>query len=220
MPWTDHPPLDHVVTQTLPAGTLVRRCYRIERSPVGFWGALDVRFGAAPRRMLYTGDTEAAAVGETLLRDPRPLPGTNRLALPYDHVRARGLATLRLRKDACLVSLRTPAIHASVSDERHLEDVKELIRTRQGYEETCRFARALLGQAPGVDALAWPSQRVDGHTVYCFYEGVVSGDDFDVVDQDPFHTPSGYGRLVDAVQAAGLVLVRDEGRSAPAEDDP
>lgn len=220
MPWTNHPPLDHIVTQTLPTGSLVQRCYHVERSPAGFWGATDVRFGAAPRRMLYTGDTDTAAVGETLLRDPKPYPTTNRIALPYDHVRKRGLATLRLKRDVCLLSLRTPAIHACVTDAQHLDDVKELIRTRRGYEETCRFARALLEQAPEVDVIAWASQRVDGHTVYCFYEGSVTDADFEVVDQTAFNTPTGYERLMQAVESAGLVLVRDDGRDAPALDDP
>lgn len=220
MPWTDHPPLDQIVTTALTGGTLLRRCYRLDRTPVAFWPADDVRFGAAPRAMLYTGDTDTAAVGETLLRDPRPFPGTNRIAIPYEHLRSRGLATIRLRRDAVLISLRRPAIHAVIADAQHLADVRALIETTAGYQETARFARELLQQVPTLEALAWPSRRVDGHTVFCFYAGAISADDFEVVDQVAFNTPVGYQRLVESVEAAGLVLIRDEAAGAPAHDDP
>jgi hypothetical protein len=220
MPWTDHPPLDTVVPLHVPAGTLLQRCYRLDRAPVVFWPATDVRFGAAPRATLYTGDTDTAAVGETLLRDPRPLRGTNRIVLPYDHVRQRGLATLRLLRDAVLVSLRRPAVHAVIQDPPHLDDVRELIETTRGYEETQRFARALLAQVPTLDALAWPSRRVDGHTVYCFYDGQLTAADFEVVGQVAFNTPAGVARLSAAIEAAGLIWVRADRDVEVPHDDP
>lgn len=220
MTWTDRAPLDRIVRSTLRAGTVVRRCYRVDFDPNGFWAGQDLRFGAAPRAMLYTGDTDTAAVGETLLRDPIPFPGTNHVAIPYDHVRNRGIATLRLTKDATMVSLRRPAITTVIQDPQHLADVRNLIETTAGYGETERFARALLRQMRDLDVLAWPSRRVDGQTVYCFYEGAISQADFDVVDQAAFNTQLGYQRLVDAVAAAGLLLIRSEKMTDAPHDDP
>jgi hypothetical protein len=220
MPWTNHPPLDRVVTDVLPAGTRVHRCYRESRGEIAFWGATDVRFGAAPRRMLYTGTTDAAAVCETLLRDPQPLPGTNRIVFPYDHLADRGLATLRLRRDATLISLCRPAVAAVIQDAAHDADVRALIETRGDYAETNRFARTLLAQAPETDVLAWPSQRADGHIVYCFYEGALSAPDFELLECEPFHTTAGYARLVEAVAVAGLQLIRATPAGAPPHDDP
>lgn len=220
MPWTDHPPLDRVVTSVLQAGTEVRRCYRVSRGEIAFWAATDVRFGAAPRRMLYTGTTDAAAVCETLVRDPQPLPGTRQIVLPYDHLADRGLATLRLRRDVTLVSLCRPAVASVIQDPGHDADVRALIETRGDYAETNRFARALLAQAPAMDALAWPSQRADGHVVVCFYEGTLTADDFELLECEPFHTAAGYARLVDAVAVAGLQLIRATPAGAPPDDDP
>lgn len=220
MAWTDRPPLDHVVLDTLPAGTLVSRCFRQDRAPTAFWSATDVRFGAAPRAMLYTGDSDTAAVGETLLRDPRPYPNSRAVSLPYDHVRPRGLATLRLRRDAVLVRLTRPAITAVIEDRAHLQDVRALIETRAGYAETERFARALLLQVPTLEVLAWPSQRVDGQTVYCFYQGTIGPADFDVVEASGFDTDVGFARLGNAVAGANLILMTAAPTAGVPDDDP
>ena len=45
MVWTDRLPLDHVVLQALTAGTTFQRCYRIDREPLTFWPATEMRFG-------------------------------------------------------------------------------------------------------------------------------------------------------------------------------
>jgi hypothetical protein len=220
MAWGNRAPLDQIFLHDLVAGTRLRRCYRLDRGPVVFWPSTDMRFAAAPRAMLYTGDTDTAAVSETLLRDPRPFPGTNQITLPYDFVRARGLATLRLRQTIQFVSLRRPAVSAVIQDPQHLDDVRALIETAAGYAETERFARALLAQAPAMHALAWPSRRVDGHTVYCFYDQPLTSADFDVEETVEFQTPAGYDRLEAAVANAGLQLVRAPSAGDPADGDP
>lgn len=219
MPWSDRAPLDQIVTATLPAGTALRRCYRVGRSPVAFWPGPNMRFGAAPRAMLYTGDTDAAAISETLLRDPLPYPGTNAIALPFDHLRDRGIATLRLLRAATLISLRRPAVTAVIQDAEHLGHVRALIETATGYGETECFARALLDQVPDLDVLAWPSRRADGHTVYCFYQGALDAAAFEVVSADAFSTQAGYDRLLAAVDAAGLSLLRHTPKHEVSDDD-
>lgn len=220
MAWGTRAPLDHIVLHELEAGTQLRRCFWLRYGPVTFHASPDVRFGAAPRPMLYTGDTDTAAISETLVRDPRPFPGTRQIHLPYDQLRGRGLAILRLRRTIAFVSLRRPAITAVIQDEQHLADVRALIETAAGYAETERFARALLAQAPDMHALAWPSRRADGHTVYCFYEAPITSADFDVVDTVEFQTPAGYERLEAAVANAGLQLVRAPSAGDPADGDP
>lgn len=219
MPWTDgRAPLDTVMTHTLPAGTRLHRCYRVDRGVLAFWPGA-TRFGAPPRRTLYTGTSDAAAVCETLLRDPRPYPGTNEVALPYDHLAGRGLATLELRRAVTLVNLCRPAITAVIADEEHAADVRALIETRGVYDRTCDFARTLLTQVPAMEMLAWPSQRADGHVAHCFYEGTLTAADFDVLETETFDTTSGYARLEAAVRDAGLQLVRAPSIRRP-HDDP
>lgn len=220
MDWNDRAPLDHVVENWLPAGQDFKRCYSLGRSPAAFFGALEVRFGAAPKGMLYTGDTDAAAVAETLLRKPQPIPGTRLIALPYDHVRQRGLATLRLLKPVKMISLARPGIHALIQDAQRLNRVRQLLEMTRGYEESSAFARAVLNQVPGLGAMAWPSRRVDGETVFCFYHGEVKETDFEVIETSPFHTTKGYERLEAAVEACGLTLFRDQPAGIPSEDDP
>lgn len=220
MDWSDRAPLDHVVANWLPAGQLVKRCFGIQRSPSAFYAALDVRFGAAPKGMLYTGDTDAAAVAETLLRKPQPLPGTRYIALPYDHVRQRGLATLRLRKPVQIISLARPGIHALIQDAQRLTRVRQLLEMTRGYEESSAFARAVLDQVPMLGAMAWPSRRVDGESVFCFYQGEVREEDFEVIEMSEFRTPMGYERLEAAVEACGLTLIRNQPAGTPSEDDP
>lgn len=220
MVWTDRIPLDDVVLHALPAGTLLQRCYRIDRQPVTFWPSTEMRFAAAPRAMLYTGDSDTAAIAETLLRDPQARPGTRKVFVPLDHVQIRGIATLRLRRDASYVDLRRPAITAVIRDAAHTADVRALIEATDDYAITERFARALLQQVPAMNALAWPSRRADGHAVYCFYNDPFTEDDFELVDAVPFTSEEGMARLRVAVATTGLELEHDPPPTTPAEEDP
>lgn len=219
MPWTKWPPLDRVRYTTLPADSVVVRCFQLERGATTFWPSQE-RFGAAPRSMLYTGDTDAAAVGETLLRDPMPYPDTSIIALPFDHLRRRGLARLRLRRDVAMISLRRPAIYPLLDGEADREALRELLEQTGNYAPSSAFANALLEQAPEVAALSWPSRRVDGETVFCFYTSQVSADDFDVVDEEPFTSEAGFARLVNAIAIAGLQLATSRPIAGVVDDDP
>lgn len=219
MNWSERSPLQYVVTDMLPRGYELRRCYLLSRGPAAFHAAGNVRFGAAPRSMLYTGDTDAAAVAETLLRDPRPWPGTRLIALPYDHLKDRGLATLRLKRPARFISLRRPRVHAVLHDPYRIEQLRLMIESNGNYDASQEFARAVLNQVPTLNAMSWPSRRVDGETVFCFYGGDLTEADFDVVETSAFRTPMGYERLAAAVEACGLTLFRDHPVGTPNDDD-
>lgn len=220
MPWTTHPPVDIVDYNRLRRDTLVQRCFKQLYGPLSFWPSENVRFGAAPRRIMYTGDSDTAAVCETLVRDPRPFPGTHHISLPYSHFSLWGLVTLRLRRDIEEMSLCRPAISAVITDADHEADVRELVASRGDYRESERFARELLQQAPRLQALSWPSQRADGHTVHCFYQNGISEDDFEVMDAIGFNTDAGQARLEEAVRVAGLQIIFAEPMPRAADDDP
>jgi len=162
-----------VASVEIAAGTVLSRVHRTDFgaedfNPVGS----DVLFGGGrfdstaedPYGYLYAGETDRAALAETLLRD---LPANDRGArfLPKESWRGRRLSRLELTQALRVVSLVSGEDLGAVGQDTWLTACDP-----DDYPQTRRWAHWLRRIEPAAAGMLWLSKRQPGSLSVCLFE--------------------------------------------------
>ncbi len=152
------------------------------------WGG--GRFDASeldPYGFLYAAEDDPSAVAEALLRH-LPLSSTGSRLLPHAALRGRQISWIAPAADLELVSLRSGADLAAVSQDAWLTkcDAKD-------YGFTRRWAQRIREWAPWAQGFVWRSRREEARYAYVFFEDRCPEEFEEVID--PFYAPPERNRL-------------------------
>jgi RES domain len=161
----------------LAAGTRIHRVYdnRFEATqfnPGPKGGGRFHFFGNPQVPVLYTAETQEAAVAETLLRN---IPVTGGL-LAYGDYKSKVMASLTIRREIRLASFLGTGLRALRVEARQLTDT-----AGESYPKTRKWAEA--AHRAGYEGLAWMSRRNNSDRAYVFFGDRVESNDLDVVPE-------------------------------------
>lgn len=163
-------------TYTLETGTPLYRLFT--NSPGRHAGTFNSGFGAPTRfaffgnpvvPVLYAGESEIAAISETLLHD---IPAGGGALLPGDYTN-KVMGRLTARRPLRLASFMGTGFRTMGAS---AEDITRTPASR--YTETVRWAEA--AHMAGFEGIAWMSRQCDTERAYVFFGDRVAEDDFDV----------------------------------------
>ena len=147
---------------------------------------------------LYAATSVEAAIHETLFHDI-PLHA-RRKTIPRNNVEARKHATLQLRRDLRLVSLRAPAL-------LKWKVASALVwGSPEQYVATALWAKAIHDQFQDVHGLIWTSRRCDPHSAMLFFGGRTTETDLPVVTVGDGADASFLQDVREAGAQAGIVI--------------
>ncbi len=150
-------------TATLPAGHLLYRVLSATRTATDFNPGIGARtrfgfFGKPVVPIMYAGDSEDAAIAETLLHD---IPAEGGL-LPYDQYAGKVLVRLKVTQ-----SLRVGVLHGTGLRRLKVTAGELTSSPASSYDTTVWWAEAAHGI--GLDGLVWMSRQCNDTKAYVFF---------------------------------------------------
>lgn len=187
---------------SLPAGTVLFRIHPAGRPADAFNPAPSHRYYGGGRfdataddryPYLYAGESAGVAIAEALLRD-LPFDETGVLQLPLARVRGRRISAVRTAAELTLVSLRSAADLAAVSQDPWLTTCGPA-----SYAQSRHWAHWIRQQAPAAAGYAWMSRREPAQQAFVLFGdrvppgAITAADDPGLPpgDEAEFSTPAG-----------------------------
>jgi hypothetical protein len=197
-------------TELLPSGHLLYRVFTAARKPTEFNPGVGAPtrfgfFGHPVVPIMYTADTEEAAVAETLLHNI-PVEGGNLL---WDDYSRKALALLEVTRD-----LRLAALHGTGLRRLKVGPEDVTSSSASTYSTTVQWAEAAHGI--GVDGMAWMSRLCNNTKAYVFFGDRCA----EAFVQDPSHarifaSPADQKWLIDHCAPLHIDVLLQPSSSAP-----
>lgn len=177
----------------------------------------DASHGVSPRAMFYVATSPAAALFETVFRNPHLNPG-RQIVVRWDALAGMSLSTLRLDGSEQYVPLMTPDRGLVVKDPKKNAQWQWIVNT-PNYAETHDAAHRVAAQFAAtigpdgkpltLPAFGYQSVQCSSDRVFLHYAPPMQKAAWTVEHSVCLDTPDGYRSILDALTDAGFSALED-----------